>query len=139
MAVDRNQLMRMRLFAKLHPKLTRASREVFQEMLSLFGIHGKLYPSHATLAKRARCGEKTVRRAIKQLEQLGVVSWTRRRRKPNVYRVCFDAASLVTLRPVEPVQRHRGRASGPLPDMVITAEQRESRVVMADAVLAYWR
>lgn len=117
MKVDRNLLCRMRLFAKLHPKLTRASREVFQEMLSLYGIAGRLFPSHATLAKRAKCAEKTVRRALVQLEALGVVSWARRRRKPNVYRVCFDAAAVAA-----PVRAAPARGTGPTPVVAVSPD-----------------
>lgn len=105
----------MRLFVRLNPKLTRAAREVFQVMLDLYSISGRVFPSHAGLALRARCGEKTVRRALAQFQALGVVEWTRRRRKPNVYRVVFDAAGCqAEPAPARPVVPARGTPPAPV-------------------------
>jgi DNA-binding transcriptional MocR family regulator len=38
-------------------------------------------PSHAILADRADCGVRTVQRALRQAEHLGLVSWVERRVK----------------------------------------------------------
>lgn len=38
----------------------------------------------------------------------------------------------------EVLQRHRGRASGPVADLVISSEERKRRAALADAVLAGW-
>lgn len=94
MAVDRNQVVRMRLFIRLNRDLTRAFREVFQEILNLYSISGRVFPSYAAIARRAMCCERTVGRAIKRFEALGILSWLRRRRRPNVYTIAFSAAGV---------------------------------------------
>lgn len=115
MSVDRNQVCRMRLFIKLHPKVTRASREVFQEMLSLYSIRGKVFPSYKALALRARCAEKTVGRALLQLQAIGILEWRRRRRQPNVYRVVFETAGVgPSAPPVIPAKPARPSAVVPV-------------------------
>jgi hypothetical protein len=43
------------------------------------GQGGAAWPSHATLAERARCCTRTVQRALTQAQGLGLVSWAERR------------------------------------------------------------
>jgi hypothetical protein len=73
---------------------------------------GGIWPSHETLAERARCHVDTVRRALVAGRQLGLVTWAERRvrrgwrwlRSTNVYRL---------LVPEEPLQPGpRGRRGG---------------------------
>jgi DNA-binding transcriptional MocR family regulator len=56
--------------------LTRHLRDV---LLTFRGHSGASWPSHATLANRAKCSVKTVQRALKQGDHLGLVSWIERR------------------------------------------------------------
>ena len=55
--------------------LTRAYRDV---LLALGRFDGPLgiFPSHRTLAARARCGLRTVQRALQAAKRLGLVDWT---------------------------------------------------------------
>jgi helix-turn-helix protein len=56
---------------------------------------GRCWPSHETLAARARCCVRTVQRALQQARDLGLVDWTERRfkagwrwlRTSNLYRL----------------------------------------------------
>ena len=63
---------------------------------------GLCIPSHATLAERAKVGERTVQRALAAARDLGLVSWTERRirrgwrwlRTSNAYRLTTPAADV---------------------------------------------
>jgi Helix-turn-helix domain len=55
--------------------LTRAARDVLLTLHAYRGHGGAAWPSHATLADRARCCAKTVGRALAQAQGLGLVSW----------------------------------------------------------------
>ena len=57
--------------------LTRAGRDVLLTLESYARMSpgGVPWPSHATLAARARCSERTVRRALAIGRKLGLVSW----------------------------------------------------------------
>jgi hypothetical protein len=74
--------------------LTRAHRDVLLTLHTFRGHGGIAWPSHATLAERARCCTRTVQRALQQAQGLGLVSWTERRvragwrwlRASNLYR-----------------------------------------------------
>jgi hypothetical protein len=59
--------------------LTRAYRDVLLTLATFRGAGGLICPAHATLADRAQCSVSTVRRALAQASQLGLVSWTERR------------------------------------------------------------
>ena len=39
---------------------------------------GRCFPSYETIARKAKCGEDTVARAIVALEQVGILSWCNR-------------------------------------------------------------
>ena len=60
--------------------LTRARRDVLLTLESYARASpgGVPWPSHATLAARARCSERTVRRALAIGRKLGLVSWVSR-------------------------------------------------------------
>jgi DNA-binding transcriptional MocR family regulator len=74
--------------------LTRAARDVLLTLHSFRGHGGAAWPSHATLADRARCCTRTVQRALAQAQGLGLVSWAERHvragwrwlRTSNLYR-----------------------------------------------------
>jgi hypothetical protein len=74
--------------------LTRAARDVLLTLHTFRGTGGAAWPSHATLADRARCCTRTVQRALAQAQCLGLVSWAERRvragwrwlRSSNLYR-----------------------------------------------------
>jgi Helix-turn-helix domain len=47
-------------------------------LLKRLGVDGRCDPSHETLASDASCDEKTVRRALDTLKDLGLVRWINR-------------------------------------------------------------
>jgi hypothetical protein len=65
-----------------------------------------IFPSHRTLAARARCGLRTVSRALQAARQLGLVEWTETRVRaawrslqgPNRYVLKVPAAAVQWLR-----------------------------------------
>ena len=59
--------------------LTRAARDVLLTLHTYRGPGGVAWPSHATLAQRAKCSTRTVLRALAQGRNLGLVSWSFRR------------------------------------------------------------
>jgi hypothetical protein len=59
--------------------LTRAARDVLLCLRTFRGPGGTAWPSHATLADRARCCTRTVARALAQAQALGLVDWCERR------------------------------------------------------------
>jgi hypothetical protein len=61
--------------------LTRSHRDVLLTLKTFRGQGGIVCPSHETLADRADCGVRTVQRALRQAEHLGLVSWVERRVK----------------------------------------------------------
>jgi Helix-turn-helix domain len=74
--------------------LTRAYRDVLLTLRTFRGHGGQCWPSHETLADRAECCTRTVGRALKQAQHLGLVDWRERRvragwrwlRSSNLYR-----------------------------------------------------
>lgn len=59
--------------------LTRAFRDVLLVLRSYRGAGGLICPSHETLADRAGCKVRTVGRALRHAQSLGLVSWAERR------------------------------------------------------------
>jgi hypothetical protein len=56
-------------------------------LLSFIGENGRLDPSHAAIAERACCSERTVRRALVRFDALGLLRWQRRLvRQPGAWR-----------------------------------------------------
>jgi helix-turn-helix protein len=60
--------------------LTRSYRDVLLALASFRGHGGEIFPSQASVAARALCSERTVRRAIAMAVQLGLVVVLPRRR-----------------------------------------------------------
>jgi hypothetical protein len=60
--------------------LTRSYRDVLRALAGFRGHGGEIFPSQASLAARARCSERTVRRAIAMAVQLGLMVVLPRRR-----------------------------------------------------------
>jgi hypothetical protein len=60
--------------------LTRSYRDVLHALAGFRGHGGEIFPSQASLAARAHCSERTVRRAIAMAVQLGLVVVLPRRR-----------------------------------------------------------
>jgi hypothetical protein len=79
--------------------LTRTYRDVLLTLHTYRSTGGACWPSHETLAARARCCAKTVQRALAQAQGLGLVSWAERRvragwrwlRTSNLYRFVMPA------------------------------------------------
>ena len=59
--------------------MTRAARDVLLTLHTFRSSGGVAWPSHATLADRAKCCVRTVARALAQAQTLGLVSWAERR------------------------------------------------------------
>src|SRR4051794_28462604 len=56
-------------------------------LLSFIGDDGRVDPSHAAIASRACCSERTVRRALARFDALGLLRWQRRLvRQPGAWR-----------------------------------------------------
>ena len=60
--------------------LTRSYRDVLHALAGFRGHGGEIFPSQASIAARARCSGRTVRRAIAMAVQLGLVVVLPRRR-----------------------------------------------------------
>ena len=59
--------------------LTCAARDVLLTLHTFRGTGGRCWPSHATLADRAKCCTRTVWRALQQAQHLGLLTWAERR------------------------------------------------------------
>jgi hypothetical protein len=59
-------------------RLTALYVEVGRALLRRLGVDGRCDPAHATLAADAGCGERTVRRALAALRELGLLAWEQR-------------------------------------------------------------
>jgi hypothetical protein len=81
---------------------------------SFRGHGGIAWPSQVTLAERANCDERTVRRALVAAADLGLVSWTERRvragwrwiRTSNLYRFVVPTTAV---RPLVSTTEHCDR------------------------------
>jgi hypothetical protein len=82
--------------------LTPTWRDVLTCLHGYRGAGGVAWPSHDTLADRARCDPRTVRRALEAARDLGLVAWTARRvrvgwrslRSSNCYRFLRPEAAV---------------------------------------------
>ncbi|MGA8197603.1 MAG: helix-turn-helix domain-containing protein, partial [Acetobacteraceae bacterium] len=89
--------------------LTRAARDVLLTLHTFRGTGGQCWPSHETLADRARCCTRTVQRALAQAQAIGLVDWAERRvragwrwlRSSNMYRFVVPDWGV---RPINPAQ-----------------------------------
>lgn len=103
-------------------------------LLRLLGPGGRLDPSHATLATLAGCRDRTVRRALQRLAELGFATWQRRIRRDgwravqdtNAYVLAFgDARPPPSCRPAPHLPRIGGQAGREAGNPVIQASQEE--------------
>jgi Helix-turn-helix domain len=88
--LDRNAKARITTLARalMHPTekgkhwgpITAKFFEVLKALLWAFhnAKSGRCFPSYETIARKAKCGEDTVARAIVALEQVGILSWCNR-------------------------------------------------------------
>jgi hypothetical protein len=97
-----------RIWQEFHAgNLTRGARDVLLTLHTYRGTGGVAWPSHSTLASRARCCVRTVQRALAAAQELGLVTWTERRvragwrwlRTSNVYRFLVPTGP-VAARPI---------------------------------------
>ena len=98
--------------------VSRAYREVLSALLAFAVKHGKVYPSHATIARMACCSARTVGRALTWLQLFGFLSWQRRlkrvqtrlgsvvRQTSNAYRIALEGLAAIGARVLP------GRAGG---------------------------
>lgn len=92
-----------RIWREFHAgTLTRAYRDTLLTLQSYRGRGGAIYPSHETLAERARCGVSTVQRALRHARTLGLVVWTERRVRAG-WRWLRSSNSYVLVVPDTPV------------------------------------
>ncbi len=91
--------------------LTRSGRDVLLTLRTFRGAGGLIYPSHARLALRAGCCERTVRTALSDARKAGLVSWSsgRLRRTSNRY-VLELPRQVGAARPLRRVERAAARA-----------------------------
>jgi hypothetical protein len=117
--------------------LTRAARDVLLTLRTFRGPGGVAWPSHATLADRARCCTRTVQRALQAAQSLGLVWWAERRvragwrwlQSSNLYRFAAPNGPVLELLP----QPKRPRVT---PTDSATEEGREvSKKAAFDAIL----
>jgi hypothetical protein len=100
--------------------LTRSARDVLLTLHTFRGTGGHCWPSHATLADRAKCCTRTVQRALQHAQCLGLVDWAERRVKAgwrwlqssNLYRFLSREA------PVQPGMQPPRKARAALTDSV---------------------
>jgi hypothetical protein len=98
-------------FSRIHREfeagtLTRAYRDVLLELGRFDRCRLGIFPSHRTLAARARCGVRTVQRALQAARRLGLVEWTGTRVRaawrslcgPNRYVLKVPAGAVCWLR-----------------------------------------
>ena len=99
--------------------LTALHAEIARALARRLGVDGQLDPSHATIATDAGCGERTVRRALTAMRDIGLISWeqrlvrrpwpaggsgaTRAEQTSNAY-VLQVPTRLARLRPKRPIQ-----------------------------------
>jgi len=79
--LDRNQRARFRFLLNAHKRagrLTDKTEDVGAALLKRLSDVGRCDPSQATLANDAGCEERTVRRAICSMRDLGLLRWERR-------------------------------------------------------------
>lgn len=60
------------------PELTVYDIAVYVALSTHTG-HGGITPSHPTIAREARCSERQARKALKHLEELGLIGWEQQR------------------------------------------------------------
>lgn len=61
--------------------ITRAWRDVLLRMQHFRGRGGLIFPSHETLAAKAKCCVRTVQRALNAARESGLLSWVERRKR----------------------------------------------------------
>jgi helix-turn-helix protein len=91
--------------------LTRAARDVLLTLHTFRGTGGACWPSHATLADRAKCCTRTVLRALQAAQRLGLLDWVERRvragwrwlRSSNIYR--FTTPMMPVIAAARPVSK----------------------------------
>ena len=97
-------------------RITKAAWKVALALERMLGGDGQLDPSYETIAAAGNVGRASVKRALDQLRDLGLLAWTRRlvtdrhgrtRQTSNAYRLLLPAASLPS--PSLPARRSLAR------------------------------
>jgi biotin operon repressor len=95
-------------------KLSATARIVGLEILACVNsVSGGAWPSETRIADRLGIGERTVRRAVKQLKAAGCTKVMRRRGRSNVYFPAFADRTEANLAGVEADPREANLASNP--------------------------
>lgn len=116
--------------ARLEGAITPTVYLLGRSLLRFADRRGRAWPSLATLAESVGCSVRTVSRAIDQLADLGLLSWTQRhgtryRRASNLY--ALGARQKTREKPLE--SSSAKMSNGPLPDRVRQALERLGRVM----------
>ncbi len=92
--------------------LTRSARDVLLTLRTFRGAGGLIYPSHARLAERVGCCERTVRSALADARDAGLVDWNSgsRRRTSNRYTLLLPTGPILP-RPLRRIARLAARAT----------------------------
>jgi hypothetical protein len=123
--------------------LSRGQRDVLLCLRTFRGPGGVAWPSHQTLADRARCCVRTVQRALTAAQSLGLVDWSERRfragwrwlRSSNRYRFAVPEGPILAAPWLKPTTGHFARrveslrkkearddrqpiGQGPMPDLL---------------------
>jgi hypothetical protein len=94
-----------RIWAEFHARnLTPGQRDTLLCLNSFRGRHGDCWPSHETVAKRARYCIRTVHRALNTARQLGLINW-KERRKWSGWRWLRTSNEYRFLVPTGPIER----------------------------------
>jgi DNA-binding transcriptional MocR family regulator len=115
--------------------LTRAFRDVLLTLRTFRGHGGQCWPSHDTLADRTECCIRTVQRALKQAQHLGLVDWVERRVRTG-WRWLRTSNRYWFITPAAPVQAGmRPVFRAPALSDIPAGEGRASKKVALEAVL----
>jgi hypothetical protein len=101
--LDRGQRACFRYLVKAHRqagRLTANAKDVALALLHRLGVHGRLDPSHETIAEDVGCDARTVRRALDTLKVLGLVMWQCRLVRAG-WRVAQTSNAYLLLTPAE--------------------------------------
>ena len=137
--MDRNSRARFRFLCRQHRganRLTANEVTIGEVLVSALGEDGRLDLAHASIAARAQCHVATVKRALRRLWDLGLVSWVRRlvrdgwrcEQTSNAYCLLTPSCDAHAARPVGRIKLKRQEAAF---DEVVLAT-----FTLADAPLA---
>lgn len=83
-------------------RLSNQALRVYGTILSYaWGKKTTCFPAQETLARNLSVSDKTIRRALEELQELGLLTWQRRPNKSNLYTICSIPDSFFVEAPLE--------------------------------------